>query len=631
GRPSAADRDDRLRDQCGEALGSVRREGGAPEGEPHGRLGDLRGDAAGEQHGGGLVAAGRAGGAAGRDHPAALQLQQHRLAAHTRDREARRRGEPMHGMPGQRRVGHPPGHLADEARRRLCRSGRSGRALVLRELERRRQADCSGDVHRAGPPSALLAPTVQERLQREASADDERPGPFGSAELVPGDRHGVGIQIVQGQPAGRLHGVDVEGHAAGADDLAERGDVLDGADLVVRVSDGHDGRVVGEHRVEGVRPDPPGPVHRGHRYRGPVEPREVRCRLPDRLVLDGRHHDAPPPGGERCQRDPLHGEVVRLRAAAGEDDVAYPRPEDAGDPGAGVLQRPRRRLARGVVAGRVAEHRGEVGLHGRAHLGAYRRGRGVIERPRGVREGSDRDHIHPGLGDGADGGQVDAARGLHGGALADEGHPGAQVVEGEVVQQHRVGTAVEHRRDLVETVDLDDDVGGVRQPRERLAKSRREVEPGPLEHCEVVVLRHDRVGEGVPVVPAAAGHHGVPLERPQSRRGLAGVGDARPRSLDFADVGGGEGRDARHPLHEVQGDALGGEDRAGRPGHGGQHVGGGEGIAVAHVQVDRDVGIGEEERGGEGLAAAEDPVLAGDEVRRGRRLRREQGGAGWRG
>ncbi len=63
-------------------------------------------------------------------------------------------------------------------------------------------------------------------------------------------------------------------------------------------------------------------------------------------------------------------------------------------------------------------------------------------------------------------------------------------------------------------------------------------------------------------VPPPGGHRRL-LEHPQPGRRLARVEHARARALDRLHVAGRQGGDAAQLLHEVQGGALGGEDRLG--------------------------------------------------------------------
>ena len=76
------------------------------------------------------------------------------------------------------------------------------------------------------------------------AAHEQRPHALGAIRFVRRERHQVDLQRPQidGDLAGGLRGIDVEDDAALAGDLADRGDVLDDADLVVdRHHRHHDG------------------------------------------------------------------------------------------------------------------------------------------------------------------------------------------------------------------------------------------------------------------------------------------------------------------------------------------------------------------------------------------------------
>ena len=117
------------------------------------------------------------------------------------------------------------------------------------------------------------------------------------------------------------------------------------------------------------------------------------------------------------------------------------------------------------------------------------------------------------------------------------------------------------------------------------------------------------------MVVAAAADHGVALERAQPGRRLAGVGDAGAGVRDLGDVARRERRDARHALHEVQADALGGQHAPRRVRTTTASTSPGSNRSPSRdEQLDRDRGVGQPERRREDLAAAEDPGLARDEV-----------------
>src|SRR5205814_5495715 len=80
----------------------------------------------------------------------------------------------------------------------------------------------------------------------------------------------------------------------------------------------------------------------------------------------------------------------------------------------------------------------------------------------------------------------------------------------------------------------------------------------------MVVLDEDAVEQRAAVVESSACANGRFLQRAHPRRGLAGVEQARLRSLERLRVSPREGRDATETLEQGQRRPLGSEDRAQR-------------------------------------------------------------------
>ena len=284
-------------------------------------------------------------------------------------------------------------------------------------------------------------------------------------------------------------------------------------------------------------------------------------------------------------------------------------PEDARDPRPRVGERVGRRLADGVVARRVAEPAREVRHHRLEHLGAHRRGRGVVEV----------EHAHrrrPSARSGC------RARGRARGAecvsaptemtstpvsaiartVSSDTPPDASTVaRPPTCSTPRRRSSSEKLSSMIVPIPAAS-TGSIWSRRSTststcvvcgsraIAPCSAAVTETPFcgEHGEVVVLGHDGVRQRVAVVVAAAVDDGVPLERPQARRRLAGVGDARAGVRDLGDVARGERRDARHPLHEVEADALGRQHRARGTRDDGEHGALLEPLAVLDDQLDVD-------------------------------------------
>ena len=189
---------------------------------------------------------------------------------------------------------------------------------------------------------------------------------------------------------------------------------------------------------------------------------------------------------------------------------------------------------------------------------------------------------------------------------------------GHVVEQDGVGVAGDGLLEFDGRADFDlDDLAG-------LAAGERAGEDGGQAAAErdVVVLDEDSVLQVEAVVDAAAAADGVLIQRAQAGDGLAGVEDF---GLGFgggdgADEFVGEGGDAGHALHEVEDDALGGEDA------GGVGADDGDGLALADADAVEDLGVGddfeaaggfhfsvEREEGGDAADAGDDAGLLGDD------------------
>ena len=142
-----------------------------------------------------------------------------------------------------------------------------------------------------------------------------------------------------------------------------------------------------------------------------------------------------------------------------------------------------------------------------------------------MRERAHRQEVHAGLRVGRGVAQGEPAGGLQEGAPPDDADRLRALLGGEVVQQDEVGARVHDLAELVQGVDLDldGDLGEASRTAEGLGDAAR--------GDHVVVLDQGRVGQGHPVVDAAAAADRELLQGPQPRRGLAGVAHAGRRTL----------------------------------------------------------------------------------------------------
>ena len=203
-------------------------------------------------------------------------------------------------------------------------------------LHRRRQADAARGVLGARAQAALLAAAVYQRLKRNALLDVQHADAARAAELVRGQGQHVNAHFlhVDRHVADRLHRVRVEPRADCMREFCDLLDRLDGADLVVRCHDGDERGILGEFALELFE------IHMAflvHVQIGDAVAFLLQrlAGVQHRMVLDLGGDQVPAALGRRAVHKAADREVVRLRTAAGEDD-----------------------LARGVVVGLVDRHRG---------------------------------------------------------------------------------------------------------------------------------------------------------------------------------------------------------------------------------------------------------------------------------
>ena len=158
-------------------------------------------------------------------------------------------------------------------------------------------------------------------------------------------------------------------------------------------------------------------------------------------------------------------------------------------------------------------------------------------------------------------------------AAGDERDALAQLVRREVVEHDRVDAGRDDRLDLVDPVDLDLEVGGVPDAgaggADRVADRRRRPPASTARWLSFASTASESEKRWLCPPPSRTACRSSDA---QAGRRLAGVDDARRGAGDRLDVAGGEGGDARHPLHEVEGDALGPQHGARRAVDAREHV-----------------------------------------------------------
>ncbi len=224
-----------------------------------------------------------------------------------------------------------------------------------------------GTFKRAGTHAALVAAAVDDGGNLHArilAAHIERADTLRPVHLVAGDRHQVDVLLVHidRNLADRLRRVGVEDHAALATELADLGDGLQHADLVVGGHDRDQDGLVVHGALQVVEIDQAVFLHRQVGDAVAVL-LQALAGVEHGLVLGDRGDDVIALLAVHLG-DALDGEVVALGGAGGEDDFFRGRADQLGDALArrfhAFFGRPSERV---IAAGGVAELLHEVGQH----------------------------------------------------------------------------------------------------------------------------------------------------------------------------------------------------------------------------------------------------------------------------
>ena len=363
----------------------------APQTEAQGALRELGVASQGAQHVGRVRGDRVAGGAGGHRQPREARHQA--LPLHTLERHVENARQARGAGPVQMRAAEGlesgPQPLAQRREPHAFRG-----QLASGQLAGEAKAHDLVSGQRPGPQRALLSPTVHQRLQQPpgALAHVERTDAFGAVDLVRRDRDEVERERVhiERHLARGLGAIAVQGDTALAAQCADRGEVLQHTDLVVRVHDRGQHGVGTQRRRERRRLDQPGAVGREI---GDAEAflLEALAGIEHGLVLGarGEHVTAAVRVGAR---DPEDRQVVGFGGPGGEHDLIDRRPQEGGDLGARLRDARGGDRTQGMRRGGIAEvpARRETAAHGRRHGRVDRsRGRVVeVQRPRGAHGGS---------------------------------------------------------------------------------------------------------------------------------------------------------------------------------------------------------------------------------------------------
>ena len=282
--------------------------------------------------------------------------------------------------PGHAEHRHAPRQLLDQA---LLQGALVREVVLAARLRDRRGAGEADDGRRvlgAGAPPLLLAAAEDLRRHGRAGALVEHARASRPVELVRRRRQQVDAEPpgVDAEVRGRLHGVGVHQRArvARVDAAADLGDVVDRADLVVRVHHGDERRVVAHSRLDLGGVGPALGVDADDRQLGALA-LELLGGVEHGVVLDGGGHEVAPPAG-RAERA-AQREAVRLRSARGEDNLARRRAQPGRDGRPRLIERLLGALRLDVNRGGVVPAVLEPGPHRLDHGRVGRRGGGVVQ------------------------------------------------------------------------------------------------------------------------------------------------------------------------------------------------------------------------------------------------------------
>ncbi len=292
-------------------------------------------------------------------------------------------GEALVRMAVEDHVGHRLPDPGDQLVAQGAQPGGLLLALLHRGPHGRREPGDRRGVEGARAHVALLTPAVEDGNRVDAARQQQRSHAHRAADLVPGqgERLDARLRERDGQLPHGLHRVGVERDAVLPGDRRQLGDALDGADLVVGPHDADHGdapRIALDRRAQGAGMNAAVLVDGQELDRRALPVAQPVGRIEGGVVLDGADQHPVGPGGlVACPEEPLDGEVVGLRAPGGEDDLARPCPECAGDGLARLLDDPASAAAGRVEGGGVADAH-ELCGHRLDRFGEHRRSRRVV-------------------------------------------------------------------------------------------------------------------------------------------------------------------------------------------------------------------------------------------------------------
>ena len=286
----------------------------------------------------------------------------------------------MGGVAVEAKVGDVPQTLAQEV-------GEVGVMAIVGflvadgEFEGGGHADDEGDVFGAGAAVAFLGAALDLGYDAGAASDVKDADALGAVKFVGGEGEEINAESVdvEGESAGRLDGVGVEGDAGTFQEGGDFGDRLDGADFVVGVVNADQGEVVAEEAVQVAEVDDAVLVDAEIVDVGAAVAAEILGGAQDGVVFDAGNDEAITTGLLAGDGSAFDGQVGAFAAAAGEDELAGLAAKNGGDAGAGVFEGVASDAGFGIEAGGVVAVLGEEREHGGEDGLGDRSGGGVVE------------------------------------------------------------------------------------------------------------------------------------------------------------------------------------------------------------------------------------------------------------
>ena len=254
------------------------------------------------------------------------------------------------------------------------------RAFTQRPLRRRGHAHNRGHVFSSRPALVFVRSAKLHRFNRQTGTEIEQARAFRSVKFMRGKTRGgqaalrqIGLHFPEG-----LHHVAVQQERTLFAEPRQLFHRLEHAGFVVRAHDGNERGVSTDRALEFLRIDQASFIHRKNRDVETLAFSQMFERVQDRVMFSARANQMTTARRVRAGESE-HGEIVRLRSAARENQLVRFRAEQVREPIARIIHAGARFASRRVNARGIAVMPLEKREHRFQRRGTERRGRIVIE------------------------------------------------------------------------------------------------------------------------------------------------------------------------------------------------------------------------------------------------------------